>query len=254
MDALNNEQQTNNTESPASADTTNSNPPSTAPATPAPDNTTALLQDLIRQQQEQIRILSQQRQQPQIPRQPETPPDPKEFYEKPHETIRQEVQKAIMPFAGFMQQMQRQSDIKKVCAYVANIPQYTAIFPHIRADFEAALEDLPELNQYAIQQTLQAAVGNYALRNINGQGHFTLPNAAAPAPATSAPRNVPAHLAPSAPALHAPGAPATKPKRQYTEQERRMMREWNMSEEEFDTYQTAAPHEVLDIQIPGARK
>ena len=149
-----------------------------------------------------------------------------------------ELNKIVAPLKEFASEVKSGTDLDKIKSRFRANPAYAEILDHPEA---GQMVDRMLANQPINEGTVRAAV--YAVKSAIDMGDITGVTLGKKAPDMS---NMPPHLRPSAPS--APRSPSG-PKRDYSENERRLMREMGISEEDWDSFGGGPETTGRDISV-----
>lgn len=153
-----------------------------------------------------------------------------EFWQKPAENLNQMISKQVAPLHDFIAEAKKAQDYTKLKSQYAHLDGFKVIEPLLDKYMTGA--DPTHAN---LQRAFQLAMGELAMTGkLNQPSQVPQNNQNQPAN-NNQPANVPkpqAHLRPSAtpPVQPQDNKPTRRP---LTEQERRVCREWGITEEEF---------------------
>ncbi len=205
-----------------------------------------LAEDTTREQRVQLDSIQRSAPaQPIVPVAPE-PEDPNEFFANPQASIRteagravkQEMEEMFKPFRAEMEE--RQGETVRARLRI-EIPEFTKYEAHM--DFLLKQGNFPNPNDEGLLKMLHYTAKGYALSDeaANNGASTTVPEPRVPSPA-------PPQHRPSATPL--PAAPAVK-LAPLTENEKRMMTEFGMTEADYRAYGSAEVDEVLTMDRGG---
>lgn len=214
------------------------------PETPSTDTTgralyLSVLQDKNREIDTLRQQLSQKQQEAAKPA-PITPAQEQEFFANPVSTtrdlIKQELTEALAPFKGFIQQNQSETEYQRIKRTLRDNP----VLGNLLKENESLVDQLMNgatVNENNVMAAIFQANGLKAAGLLNNQNQPITPQntqaSSQQPPVNQQPQNMstPPHLRPTPPA--APRLDNAPPKRQFTENEKRLMREWGMTEDEY---------------------
>lgn len=162
----------------------------------------------------------------------------KRFFDDPVPTtralIKEEISAAIKPLLDFVGSVGPRTEYDRVKSELKSDPQYARIFEKAERHIDEAVSKMP--GTPTRQSVAAAALAIYGAAAAGLLPELNFMPSPAPSPTSpvpgAAPMSVPAHLAPSAaPGPSGPSRPAET--YEFSEAERRVMRETHMSEEEF---------------------
>ena len=255
MEDPNNQNDPQATDQPANGDVVEAAPSPTPTPQPQPTGgdpsiLAAYQQQLLAETRERARLERELAEARKPKEQPPTPDEEKEFFDKPksvvRELIRQEIQEAVRPFNQSVAQQQREA---LIVAIKQQMRRNTAQFPYI--DQVEGLFDQILSNTQNIDANVAVAAYNTALGYHISQGGRleTAPkNDNPPTPNRGNPpvSNNPPHIRPSAPP--APPANGAKKMRALTENERKIARFNNQTDEEYLVWSGEMdPKEIVHI-------
>ena len=167
-----------------------------------------------------------------------------EFFANPQQLLRAEVQNQMKPLVDFTQQMQRERNYTQLKNRFLSDQRYTSIVNQLGYSLDQVMSQVEptETNMFNAINTLigQAYVNNPNAFQQNNQQNNQEPKDEVP-PIT----NVPAHLRPSN--TRNKEQNNTPLKKDYTENERRLMRENSMTEDQWEAY-LSAPSSLKTIE------
>lgn len=177
------------------------------------------------------------------------------FTGAPRDLIAQEVDRAVAPLNSFIQRMERDAELTKFKKIFRVNPMYAKVLDHAEHYVDQVLSGVNQLSVQAVELALTSVAGAIATGQIKIEGfNFgTTPPNPTPTPAPVPPRNptVPPHIPPSSTPLPE-NTNAVPGKRELTETERRLARQWNMTDEE---YLAGLVGEAVKVRTPtGATK
>lgn len=151
-----------------------------------------------------------------------------DFFANPAQVIRAEIDAQLSPLRAFVEQTKKDNAYGQLKAMFLNDAKYGPIVRKLGANLDNIMSNLVP-NENNMFHAIHTLVGQLAVSN---------PEALLPEPPKEEiPREekkpvIPPHLRPSAPPL--PDKQEKKVKKNYTENERRLMRENNMNEEQWE--------------------
>lgn len=163
----------------------------------------------------------------------------------PRELIRQEFQAAIRPLQQQAAQFSRASMLQEIKASALRDPRFEYLKNQQISDiFDQMLASVPEPNMQIVPFLYSSAIGTFVQ-----QGGILNPQTS---PATPTP-NTHSQTVPTPPPTPRPSAPTNlpqnnnqqRPRREYTENERLIMRLNNLSPEQYDAEMGLAPSQVV---------
>lgn len=209
---------------------------------------TELAQSLMRQNAELTKRLNDR---PSSTREVSPEQDEKSFWDKPKSSLREmiveELDARIKPLNDAFRMQERDKQLDKVKEKYADI--WPAIERDVKASIETARSQGHDVNEQLLDFLALATSGAYYRGQLATKPNTTTTTRNGTPPVQTRPD--PGFI-PSAP----PKKIAEKEvvKREYTEVERRLMRERGLSEEAWDALQNASPTDFMTITIPGKKK
>lgn len=248
------EQETQELNTPAPAETSTQALPPTPPVESPSINSDgrALYLSVLADKNREIENL--QRQVKESQKQPErviSPQEESSFFEKPltntKELIKSELASQLAPMYDFINNFQKTSqyDVLKRDIRVRNPAIANLLTPDIEAYVDQAMAGIQPTEQNLVGVILQVKGAQAAgllttapITNGNTTSSAVPTTVQQTPPSNQAPNlTVPAHLRPSTPPAPRLDSNESAPKRPLSENERRLMREWGMTEEEYRTGQ-----------------
>lgn len=155
------------------------------------------------------------------------------FTGAPRDLIAQEVDRAVAPLNSFIQNLQRDAELTKFKKLFRVNPMYAKVLDYAEHYVDQVLSGVNQLSVQAVELALTSVAGAIATGQIKIEGFnfgTTPPNSTPIVP----PRNpvIPPHVPPSSTPLPE-NTNATPGKRELTETERRLARQWNMTDEDY---------------------
>lgn len=173
---------------------------------------------------------------------PPPPPAPEgDFFTNPQEILRHELKQAVAPIRAEIDNMKAQAKVNDAWQEIqGKFKDFDSYRPYIEQMVKASGSTPGQINASVIENFYYAAKGYVA-----SQGGDVTPNAPAPQEKPAAP-NIPQHRPSSAPLPSNKGEAAP---RQLTEEERRLAREFGMSEEEYIKWGDIGDEEVVTVDL-----
>lgn len=222
---------------------------------PAPtqnlDDVHNLYRGVLREQNERARLLEEQLAELRRSREQQDQTTPEQDVEllttNPAELIRREVQKTIAPLNEQAQQWNRTNQLTGYMARMQNDPRFGFMkYDAFRSSFEGVLNQVPQLNDQSVYAAYRYTVGEFVetpeYRAAIAQPSTTQPPSNQP---TTHSQTVPT------PPSNRPAPPqrvptnSNAPKKNYSENEKLLMRMRGMTEEEWERELNLAPSEVI---------
>lgn len=154
-----------------------------------------------------------------------------QFFEKPAETLRNEIGRQVAPLIDFVNATKKRETYLAIKTQFFQDPRYNHILQKIGAQVDAAMENLEPTVQN-VANAISVLVGHHTLENPNFFAQTKEKEDDKTPKKEEEKLTTPAHLRPSAAPRNIPKD--EKPKKNYTEHERRLMREYNMTEDEWE--------------------
>ena len=182
------------------------------------------------------------------------PPNPEAdrnaIFERPREIIRDEINKAIAPILDIVKDFRSDSSVEQYMRKYAVDPRFkndwAIIEPHVRG---AVGQIKGEINDQAVMSLVLGAIGAYHAGLLPGttppSNNNLPPNPNPSTRVTQLDMNTPPHLRPSAPPIAEPDANKTPKRRALTENEKRLARIKNMSDDKYLDYLEMASNRVV---------
>lgn len=207
------------------------------------------LQDANRRADRLERELQAFREQQNRPAQPQHNPeqDVELLTTNPRELIRQELQSVLSPILETQQQFSRAGQIEQIKNRMKKDPtiKYMHI-PAIEDGFDQMITQSPNLNYEVAVMIYKSVVGYYVENGGQLTSNQPTPTNTNPSPNFHN-QSVPTPPNPRpAPPINNQNQQRPKPRRVYSENERLLMKMYNMTEAEYDEWMTTAPQDVAN--------
>lgn len=175
---------------------------------------------------------------------PPPPPGPEgDFFTNPQEILRHELKQAVAPIQAEIDNMKAQAKVNDAWQAISGkFQDFDQYRPYIEQMVKASGSTPSQINAGVLENYYYAAKGYVA-----SQGGVVTPQAPTP-PENRPPAapNIPQHRPSSAPLPSSKGEAAP---RQLTEEERRLAREFGMTEEEYIKWGDIGDEEVVTVDL-----
>lgn len=182
--------------------------------------------------------------------------NPDKFFE---DKLNKALDKQLAPLKEFVSGFKAETAYEQMKRRYSVLPQYANYFgiPEFVQAVDAMMAH-NEVNEANMSAAVMAAIGAYHIGAITSETPLQPSNNRQQPTRQNTPPNTsqqpssmthPAHLSSSPPPT--PNRPSNStPTRVYSEQEKRVMREWNMTPEEYDLLMNAPADQVINTRLP----